>query len=93
MKSADLERLVDNKIRSIKQDENMQKAAAILYGFSYDIFKEKILEPMAKKEILEGRLYLKNENIDDYLKKIKAKSRVIILLPGFNWNGKEVIIK
>ena len=93
MKSEDLARLVINKIGDIKQGENAEKAAKILYGFSYDIFKKKILEPMAKKEILEGRLYLNDKNIDEYLEKIKSKTKIIILLPEFDWNGKEVIMK
>lgn len=94
IKSADLKRLVDNKINDIKQGENAEKAAKILYGFSYEIFKEKVLAPMAKKEILEGRLYyLNNKNIDEYSKEIKEKAKIIILLSGFDWNGKEVIIK
>ena len=93
MNSEDLARLVINKIGDIKQGENAEKAAKILYGFSYDVFKQKILEPMAKKEILEGRLYLNDKNIDEYLEKIKSKTKIIILLPEFDWNGKEVIIK
>ena len=93
VKSEDLARLVINKIGDIKQGENAEKAAKILYGFSYDIFKKKILEPMAKKEILEGRLYLNDKNIDEYLEKIKSKTKIIILLPEFDWNGKEVIMK
>ncbi|MEK7635606.1 MAG: hypothetical protein AAB405_00785 [Patescibacteria group bacterium] len=92
IKSADLEKLVNNKISDINQEKNAEEAAKILYGFSYDIFKKKILEPMAKKEIFEGRLYLNNKNIDEYLKEIKEKTKVIVLLPEFDWNGKEVII-
>ena len=93
VKSADLERMVNNKIDNIKQDENTKKAAEILYGFSYEIFEEKVLAPMAKKEILGGRLYLNSKNIDDYLKEVRKKAKIIILLPGFDWNGKEVIIR
>lgn len=93
IKSDDLKRLVNDKIGNIKRGENAEKAAEILYGFSYDIFKEKVLEPMTKREILEGRLYLNNKDAEEYLKEIKAKAKIIILLPGFNWSGKEVIIK
>ena len=93
VKSADLERMVNNKIDNIKQDENTKKAAEILYGFSYEIFEEKVLAPMAKKEILGGRLYLNSKNIDDYLKEVRKKAKIIILLPGFDWNKKEIILK
>src|SRR3989344_4826562 len=93
MESEDLKRLVINKISDVKQGENAEKAAKILYGFSYDIFKKKVLEPMAKREILESRFYLNNKNIDEYLEEIKSKTKIIILLPEFDWNGKEVIMK
>src|SRR3989344_5267046 len=93
VKSEDLARLVINKISDVKQGENTEKAAKILYGFSYDIFKKKVLEPMAKREILESRFYLNNKNIDEYLEEIKSKTKIIILLPEFDWNGKEVIMK
>ena len=93
VKSADLERMVNNKIDNIKQDENTKKAAEILYGFSYEIFEEKVLAPMAKKEILGGRLYLNSKNIDDYLKEVRKKAKIIILLPGFDWNKKEIILE
>ena len=93
VKSEDLARLVINKISDVKQGENAEKAAKILYGFPYDIFKKKVLEPMAKREILESRFYLNNKNIDEYLEEIKSKTKIIILLPEFDWNGKEVIMK
>jgi len=34
-----------------------------------------------------------DKNIDEYLEKIKSKTKIIILLPEFDWNGKEVIMK
>lgn len=90
---ADLQDMIDKKIEeAIKESPNLQKGVNLVYGLSLDDFKKRILTPQAEREILEGRLFLDGKNIDDWLRDVKSEARVIMLIPGFKWNGEEVII-
>lgn len=81
---------VADKIEEVIGMENVQKAAEALYGFSFDEFKERVLAPQAKKEILED--FFKND-FEEKLKEMKTTAKIIMLLPDFEWNGEGVIIK
>lgn len=81
---------VANKIEESVKKGDIQKAAETLYGFSFDEFKERVLTPQAKKEILED---LFKNDFEEKLKEMKTTAKIIMLLPDFEWNGKEVIIK
>lgn len=88
----ELNRLIDKKIKEISESQTFQKAAGTLYGFSFEEFKEKVLIPQAKREILESRIFLSGENFKEKLKEIKSKAKVMIFLPEFEWDGGKVII-
>jgi uncharacterized glyoxalase superfamily protein PhnB len=96
LKNNELERMVENKIEETIKGKEIKKEVKILYDLSLDKFKERILKPQAEEEILAGRLLLENNlpagGFDDWLKEIKSKAKVIILLPNFEWTG-QVIIK
>lgn len=83
---------IDNAINNSKVDDKEAQAA---YGVSVADFKDKILEPQARREILEGRIILENEagTLDIWLDNAKQKAIVLILEPGFSWDGHQVIIK
>ena len=59
--------------------------------------KEKLLAPLARQEILEGRLLLESTSsailIDGRLREITSKKKVMIFLPGFFWDGNKVVIE
>lgn len=85
--------LVDKKIEEIIENQNIQKAAETFYGFSFEEFREKVLVPLANKEILKSRVFLSGGNFEEKLKEMKSKAKVMIFLPGFEWDGNGVIIK
>lgn len=89
----DLSVLVEKKVGEILESQIVDKATETLYGFSYAEFRERVLEPQAKREILEGRTMLKGENFSDKLAKIKKTARVRIFMLGLGWDGMGVIIK
>jgi len=93
IKRNDLNTLVENKINEISEGQIADKAIETLYGFSLSEFKKRVLEPQAKKEILENRLFLAGIDFDGKIKDIKAQARVNIFLSGFEWNGEEVVVK
>jgi len=93
IKQDDLNVLVEKKINEISESQIADKAIETLYGFSYNEFRQRVLKPQAKKEILENRLFLAGIDFDEKMKDIKAQSRVKIFLSELGWNGKEVVIK
>jgi len=93
LKNNELERMAENKIEEIIKGKDIEKKVKILYGLSLDEFKERILKPQARQEILASRLLLENKNFDEWLKDVKKQAKVDILLPGFEWNGEGVATK
>ncbi len=78
---------------SINKRTDIKKGVEFVYGLSFADFKRIILAPQAEREILEGRLFLSGGKIGEWLKRAKSEARVIILIPGFDWNGEGVIIE
>ncbi|MEK9154692.1 MAG: SurA N-terminal domain-containing protein [Patescibacteria group bacterium] len=93
LKPEEIKMKVRQKIEEVLADKDLQKAAEKLYGFSLDDFILRVLEPQARRELLEGRLILKNVDFNEWFKTEKASVKIIILAPGFSWDGDSVIIK
>lgn len=102
IKKNDLEAMVVKNIDNALKDNalklsDIEKEVEVIYGVSLRDFKKTALAPQAKREILEGRLLLgdntKSDVLGQWLQNAKAKAKIFILLPGFEWNGKEITIK
>ena len=87
----DLTSLVEKKIGEIAESLTIDKATETLYGFSFEEFKKRVLEPQAKKEILSDRLFLASIDFDERMKSVRSQANIMIFLPGLEWDGKEVI--
>lgn len=85
-----LKDLIEKKIKEAITGSEVKKAAESLYGFSLEKFKERVLAPQAKKEILES--LFKNE-FGEKLKEMKTTAKIIMLISDFEWNGEGIIIK
>ncbi len=64
-----------------------------LYGLSLADFKEQILIPQARKEILEGRMNLSSQDFNAWLGKARRESWILILSQDFVWDGAKVVLK
>ncbi len=97
LKNNELEKMVNDKIEEALKGKDIGKEVKTLFGVSLDEFKERFLKPQARREIFESRLRLENNppagGLNDRLKEIKSKNKVMIFLPGFEWNEEGVIIK
>ncbi len=87
---AGLKNLIEEKVDKAASEPGLENAVKVLYGLNLEDFKKEILRPQAERDILTGRLFLKGEKIDDWLKKAKKSSRVIVLSGRFYWNGDDV---
>lgn len=90
----DLARLIDNKVSGVDLGtEEMQKAVELLYGLTPEQFKELVLLPKARQELLEGNLTLQNGTFNDWLLAKKKEVGVSIFVPSLYWDGTEVKLK
>lgn len=91
LSDGDLVFMISEKINKVDlSSENFKKGVEMLYGLSPDDFRELILMPKAKEEILQGRLFLKDSSqiseMDGWLKEEKIKAKVFIFIPGLFWS-------
>lgn len=89
----DLDTIVAGRINKIDGDKDLQKAAEGVYGLNFAEFKDEILVPLAKEEILTGRLFLEGKKLSDWLDEAKKSSQVKIFSRQFFWDGKEIQVK
>ncbi len=89
----DLDSLVQDRINKINQNEEFKKTAEKVYGLNFDDFKNEVLIPVAKGEILSGRLFLQGKKLDEWLLSAKRASEVKVFSTQFYWDGKEVQFK
>ncbi|MCX6702834.1 MAG: hypothetical protein NTW60_03135 [Candidatus Wolfebacteria bacterium] len=102
IKTDDLRAIINDKINSVVRDSgaDTEKQIRETYGLSMADFKEYVLRPQAKREILEARLLLDDNGktlvssgdvLAKWLIKEKAAANVVVLLPGFLWEGKGMV--
>lgn len=87
----DLEYLLLGKIQKYDESRELKSAVMSLYGMSYADFREEILVPQAERDVLAGRLYLRGENVDDWLAREKKSAKVIVFSKRFRWNGEKIV--
>lgn len=82
---------VENKIAKALENPDFSNAARTLYGLDLERAKRYLLVPQAEREILEGRLFLENQELDAWLAAAKRAARVTLLVPGYSWNNGGVV--
>ncbi len=88
----DSQKLVDAKVNDPALDkEEAKKNIKALYGMEVPAFKQMVLVPQARKELLAAKVAEEKLNFDEWLKEQKKKAKVIVFLKGLKWNGTEVV--
>jgi len=88
----DLSGLIEKRISDLDSDEDFKKAITGLSGLTYKDYKKLILIPQAKREILEGRLYLDNATLESWLENKRRGANVVIFSSKYSWTGDNVEI-
>lgn len=91
----ELPEIVENKIVAAQKADlkTIEETAKLLYGLSLADFKALVLEPQAKKEILQGRLFLEKKEYDSWLREAKKNAKVFIITPEFYWQDSSVKLR
>jgi len=87
----DLAPLLESKLNKHRENSSLRRAATTLYGLDFGDFEKEVLTPQAERDILAGRLFLREENIDDWLAAAKKEARVTIFDKSLRWTGERVV--
>lgn len=90
---ADVDHLISARVDSFLTDADLVRAADVAYGVNAQELRTIVLVPQAEREILTGKLFLRGEKFQDWLQEAKRNERVMMLAPGFGWNGSGVEMK
>lgn len=92
--ASDLQQLIDSKMSNVDlSSADMEKGIELLYGLTSDQFKDLVLIPKAKQEILEGNLMLQDGKLTDWLAKRKGEASISVFIPTLYWDKDAVEVK
>lgn len=83
--------MVAEKIGKYVSDPKIGQSITTLYGMSIADFRDEVLVPQAERDILVGRLYLRNADADAWLADARKSASVRIFSPKFRWDGEKVV--
>ncbi len=91
----ELDQIVQGKIlNSQKLDpQTIEETARVVYGLDLSEFESLVLVPQARKEILQGRLFLEKKNYEEWLREAKKNAKVFIVTPEFYWEESTVKLR
>mgnify|MGYP001578494969 CR=1 FL=1 len=91
----ELARLVETKVSAAKlNDPQFQQAVVALYGLNTERFREFVLEPQAREEILQSVKFSASvEEFKKWLTTARKSAKVIVLVPDLNWDGEKVTFR
>ncbi|MDE2001493.1 MAG: SurA N-terminal domain-containing protein [Patescibacteria group bacterium] len=94
MSAGDLQTVAEKKVDQVLQDQSqVSEGVEKLYGLTLDQFKARVLLPQAYQEVLSGRMLLQGQDFNTWLAQARKSAGVIILTPGFSWDGSGVTAK
>lgn len=65
-------------------------AAKAVYGLSLSDFRDLVLTPQARRDVLQEALPEKNQDFDTWLRDAKKRSSVRLMFVPFKWSGEEI---
>ena len=90
----ELDVLVKSKIDALKiSNKDFEEAVNSLYGLRPEKFKELVLIPEARRELLEGRLKTAKSDLQTWLSDSRKSARVVIVAPDLRWDGEKVAVR
>lgn len=87
----DLVAFVGERVAKYDGDMGLQRAAEGLYGMNYADFRREVLVPQAERDILAGRLFLKSQDVEAWLRDARRSARVSVFSKSFRWDGEKIV--
>jgi hypothetical protein len=90
----DATRLIEEKFKPLNvASKEFAEGVSTLYGLSIPRFRELVLEPRARAEILEERMANQATVYKAWLVKARQSTNVIILASDLRWDGEKVVMQ
>ena len=91
----DLARLVAGKIDDKKlHDPQFEHAVTALYGLTPEHFRQFVLEPQAREEILQSvKFATKTDEFKNWLTSARKGAKVVVFAPDLFWDGEKVTVR
>lgn len=75
---------------TVSGNENLDKAVRTVYALSFSSFKNLILLPQSRRDVLRVFLAGQGKNFEEWLKDAKSQKSVKLYFVPFRWNGDRV---
>jgi hypothetical protein len=87
----DAKQLTDAKVARYDGSRKLHEAAARIFRIPYQEFAQILLVPQAKRELLVGRLFLREEKYEDWVQKARREASVAVYSAEFKWQDGKII--
>ncbi len=88
---ADLDARANERVdAAVRQSVNLKEGAGFLYGLDFNKFRDLILLPQARRDLLRETFEEKKEDFLNWFSTLKAHARVRLLFTPFSWDGERV---
>lgn len=84
--------LAEEKVAALASDK-LRAAATGLYGMAYEEFRDTLLLPEAKQELLGDALKSESANTGEWFVSARSGARVTVFLPNLVWQNGGVEVK
>lgn len=75
---------------AVRETTNLKEGAAFLYGLDFNKFRDLVLLPQARRDLLRETLEKKKQDFSRWFSALKANARVRLLFTPFSWDGERV---
>lgn len=80
----------EKALEALRSSNDPTGAAKAVYGLSLDDFRDLVLLPQARQDLLKEALIEKSQNFDTWLRDAKKKIMVRLFFVPFRWDGEAV---
>jgi len=87
-----ISRAIANSGADSGSKDNFYKGIKLLYGWEFEEFKDRVLNPQARREILEEEFLKDGKNLEDMIKEKKKSARIYVFLDSYEWDKEELRI-
>lgn len=76
--------------RAIQQSSNLKEAARTVYGLEFSEFRNLVLLPQARRDLVKKFLESRGRNLDSWLRDMKRQKSIRIFFTPYKWDGEKL---
>ena len=75
---------------AVRESVNLKEGVALLYGLDFNAFRDLVLLPQARRDLLRETFEKKKQDFFRWFSALKTNARVRLLFTPFSWDGERV---